>query len=70
MQNYQTLKESDEIVYSPIVQTNGVKFRLKIYPNGNGNAKNQYISVFIEMTSGFKQSKYEYKIEMINFINP
>jgi hypothetical protein len=28
---------------------NGVLWRLKVYPNGNGVAKNNYLSVFLEM---------------------
>ena len=46
---------------------NGIKWRLKLYPHGNGNAKNQYVSVFLEMDSKFTDSRrYEYKIEMLN----
>jgi len=41
--------ESNAIVYSPALMHNSIKWRLKVYPNGNGNAKDHYISVFLEM---------------------
>ena len=46
---------------------NGVEWRLKIYPKGNGVAKGKYLSVFVEMSKADKnQKKYEYKIELMN----
>ena len=38
-----------------------------MYPFGNGNARNVYLSVFLEM--GSRESgprRYEYKVEMVN----
>ena len=59
------------IVYSEAKKINGVEWRLKIYPRGNGLARDKYISVFVEMTKGLvSQNKYEYKIELINSVNP
>jgi tripartite motif-containing protein 37 len=47
--------------------TNGLTWRLKVYPNGNGIAKGNYISIFLEMLQGLSvPSKYEYRVEMIN----
>lgn len=58
---------SDDIVYSDHIIHNGIKWRLKIYPRGNGGALNMFMSVFLEMDSGYSEvRRYEYKIEMIN----
>lgn len=49
----------------------GITWRLKVYPNGNGVAKNTYISVFLEMLKGSNEPlKYEYRVEMLNKRNP
>jgi tripartite motif-containing protein 37 len=38
-----------------------------VYPNGNGIAKGNYISIFLEMLKGLSEpSKYEYRVEMLN----
>ncbi len=51
------------IVYSDSFVLNGVEWRLKIYPRGNGVAKGKYLSVFVEMSKAERsQKKYEYKI--------
>ena len=51
------------IVYSESQNLNGVEWRLKIYPHGNGLARDKYISVFVEMTKGLvSQNRYEYRI--------
>jgi len=56
-----------DTVYSEPLITNGLTWRLKVYPNGNGIAKNHYISVFLEMLKGLAEpSKYEYRVEMVN----
>jgi tripartite motif-containing protein 37 len=54
------------ILYSPELITNGLKWRLKVYPNGNGaNANGEYISIFLELIEGlYETSKYFYKIEL------
>lgn len=67
--------EENEIVYSdpPLVTRSGLSWRLKVYPNGNGIAKGNYISVFLEMLKGLPEAqtqKYEYRVEMINHRNP
>lgn len=40
---------SKDIIYSNELITNGLVWRLKIYPNGNGVAKGEYISIFLEL---------------------
>ena len=60
-----------EIMYSEGRNINGVEWRLKIYPHGNGLARDKYLSVFVEMTKGFAaQNRYEYRIELINKKHP
>ena len=55
-------------MYSPPLFANGLKWRLKVYPNGNGNARGLYLSVFLELLDGVTEpSKYEYKIEMVAY---
>jgi len=41
-----------EPVYSFPIDCNGVNWRLKVYPNGNGIVRDRYLSVFLELTSG------------------
>ena len=42
-----------------------------MYPNGNGIAKGNYISIFLEMLKGLSESsKYEYRVEMVNQREP
>ena len=50
--------EENEIVYSdpPLVTRSGLSWRLKVYPNGNGIAKGNYISVFLEMLKGLPET--------------
>lgn len=56
-----------DTVYSDPVSVNGISWRLKVYPNGNGSHKGTYLSVFVEMFKGWPDSKgcYEYRIELI-----
>ena len=60
---------TDAIVYSPCMMHNGIKWRLKVYPHGNGNARGMFLSVFLEMGSQMvlgSPQRYEYKVEMMN----
>lgn len=45
LKNYSEQVES--IIYSDPYEINGIEWRLKIYPKGNGVAKNTHISVFL-----------------------
>ena len=41
------------MLYSqPLVSSSGLTWRLKVYPNGNGVARDKYLSVFVELTHG------------------
>lgn len=43
--------DDDIIIYSNSIEYYSYIFRLKIYTNGNGIAKNQYLSVFLELVN-------------------
>ena len=67
--------DESEIVYSepPLLTKSGLTWRLKVYPNGNGVAKGNYISVFLEMLKGLPEGmtqKYDYRVEMLNHRSP
>lgn len=54
-------------VYSCPLQVNGLNWRLKVYPYGNGAVRGEYLSVFLELTAGLPESrKYEYRVQMIH----
>ena len=67
IKDFSRIRHSHEVVYSEPLLTNGLTWRLKVYPNGNGIAKGNYISIFLEMLKGLSEtSKYEYRVEMIS----
>lgn len=54
-------------VYSKSLLVNGLCWRLKVYPCGNGPARGEYLSVFLELSSGPPgSSKYEYRVQMLH----
>ena len=54
-------------IYSQPLHVNGLTWRLKVYPDGNGTVRGTYLSVFLELTNGLNEpSKYEYRVEMIH----
>lgn len=58
------------IIYSPEIRINGLLWRIKIYPAGNNSAKNEYLSIFLELIDGLLEpAKFYYKIELVNFKN-
>jgi tripartite motif-containing protein 37 len=68
LRNYSRVRDTNEVVYSEPFAARGNTWRLKIYPCGNGAAKDTYISVFLEMVKGLHKisKKYEYRVEMLN----
>lgn len=55
MKNFTKLQLKGDAIYSnPMIQ-NGMTWRLKVYPNGNGSVKKEYLSVFLELSSGFPE---------------
>lgn len=67
MQNFTALQRKADPVYSPPLHINGLCWRLKVYPDGNGVVRGNYLSVFLELSAGLPEaSKYEYRVEMIH----
>lgn len=67
MQNFTVLQRKADPVYSPPLHINGLCWRLKVYPDGNGVVRGNYLSVFLELSAGLPEtSKYEYRVEMIH----
>lgn len=70
IKDYPDIISEKEIIYSDPLSNYGITWRLKVYPNGNGQAKNSHLSVFLEMLRGYSSpAKYDYKIEMVNHLN-
>ena len=55
-------------IFSEPLLLNGMSWRLKIYPHGNGVARQEYISVFVELSSAILPGSYtcEYQIGLKN----
>ena len=67
MSQFSTLQTKADPVYSPPLSVNGLSWRLKVYPDGNGVVRGNYLSVFLELSSGLPDtSKYEYRVEMVH----
>ncbi|CAG0880905.1 unnamed protein product [Darwinula stevensoni] len=66
MRHFSQLQHKADPVYSPPLLVNGLSWRLKVYPDGNGVVRGNYLSVFLELSAGLPEtSKYEYRVEMI-----
>jgi tripartite motif-containing protein 37 len=72
MRPFSVLKDRGETAYSEPLVINGITWRLKVYPNGNGSVKGTYMSVFVEMVKGWgnEVGSYEYRVEMVNQRDP
>lgn len=67
MEKFTVLQRKGVPVYSNELDVNGLQWRLKVYPNGNGAVRGEYLSVFLELTHGYPEtSKYEYRVQMIH----
>eukprot|EP00096_Caligus_rogercresseyi_P000740 TRINITY_DN11251_c0_g1_i1.p1 TRINITY_DN11251_c0_g1~~TRINITY_DN11251_c0_g1_i1.p1 ORF type:complete len:921 (-),score=249.89 TRINITY_DN11251_c0_g1_i1:106-2868(-) len=67
LNNFSSLQNKALSVYSPPLSDNGLSWRLKVYPDGNGVVRGNYLSVFLELSAGLPEpSKYEYRVEMIH----
>ncbi|CAF1110177.1 unnamed protein product [Rotaria sordida] len=65
--NFSILRHNVDPIYSQPLHINGLTWRLKVYPDGNGTVRGTYLSVFLELTNGLNEpSKYEYRVEMIH----
>ncbi|XP_060527685.1 E3 ubiquitin-protein ligase TRIM37-like isoform X2 [Cylas formicarius] len=67
MHNFTQLQRKADPVYSTPLHCNGLCWRLKVYPDGNGVVRGNYLSVFLELSAGYPEpSKYEYRVEMVH----
>uniref|UniRef100_A0A8D0HKC3 Tripartite motif containing 37 n=1 Tax=Sphenodon punctatus TaxID=8508 RepID=A0A8D0HKC3_SPHPU len=67
LENFSTLRQRADPVYSPPLQVSVLCWRLKVYPDGNGVVRGYYLSVFLELSAGLpERSKYEYRVEMVH----
>ncbi|XP_052797525.1 LOW QUALITY PROTEIN: E3 ubiquitin-protein ligase TRIM37-like [Mya arenaria] len=67
MNSFSALQQRADPVYSQPLQVNGLSWRLKVYPDGNGVVRGNYLSVFLELSAGLPEtSKYEYRVEMVH----
>ncbi|KAM7532665.1 hypothetical protein Aperf_G00000130560 [Anoplocephala perfoliata] len=65
--NFSQVRQQVEPIYGSPLECGALTWRLKVYPNGNGVVRGQYLSVFLEMTSGRSDpSKYEYSIQLVH----
>ncbi|KAL3856760.1 hypothetical protein ACJMK2_011480 [Sinanodonta woodiana] len=67
MKNFSVLQQRADPVYSQPLHVSGLSWRLKVYPDGNGVVRGNYLSVFLELSAGLPEtSKYEYRVEMVH----
>ncbi|PAA92033.1 hypothetical protein BOX15_Mlig014019g1 [Macrostomum lignano] len=67
MEQFSQLQQRADPVYSDPLLVSGLSWRLKVYPDGNGVVRGNYLSVFLELTAGLPEtSKYEYRVEMVH----
>ena len=50
------LQHKADPVYSPPMNVNGLSWRLKVYPDGNGVVRGNYLSVFLELSAGLPET--------------
>ncbi|XP_074643810.1 E3 ubiquitin-protein ligase TRIM37-like [Tubulanus polymorphus] len=67
MNSFSALQQRADPVYSQPLHVSGLSWRLKVYPDGNGVVRGNYLSVFLELSAGLPEtSKYEYRVEMVH----
>ncbi|XP_039746622.1 uncharacterized protein LOC120624248 isoform X2 [Pararge aegeria] len=68
--HFTQLQHAAAPVYSAALHVNGLCWRLKVYPDGNGVVRGNYLSVFLELSAGLPEtSKYEYRVEMLHQVS-
>lgn len=55
MHQFTHLQHKADPVYSPPLHVNGLCWRLKVYPDGNGVVRGNYLSVFLELSAGMPE---------------
>lgn len=56
MDKFTAMQQKGVPVYSSPLQVNGLHWRLKVYPYGNGAVRGEYLSVFLELTNGYPET--------------
>lgn len=56
MQDFTQLQHKADPVYSTPMHMNGLCWRLKVYPDGNGIVRGNYLSVFLELSAGLPET--------------
>ncbi|KAG6459241.1 hypothetical protein O3G_MSEX011281 [Manduca sexta] len=68
--SFTQLQHAAAPVYSAPLHVHGLCWRLKVYPDGNGVVRGNYLSVFLELSAGLPEtSKYEYRVEMLHQVS-
>lgn len=70
MQNFTQLQLKADPVYSAPLHVNGLCWRLKVYPDGNGVVRGNYLSVFLELSAGLPETSKYVNLEVMNCIIP
>lgn len=56
MHGFLRLQQKADPVYSTPLHCNGLCWRLKAYPDGNGVVRGNYLSVFLELSAGYPET--------------
>ena len=56
LNQFSLLQHKADPVYSPPLNVNGLSWRLKVYPDGNGQVRGNYLSVFLELSAGLPET--------------
>ncbi|KAI9140445.1 hypothetical protein BKA69DRAFT_1125702 [Paraphysoderma sedebokerense] len=68
--NFSAFEQQGSVFYSEPFIASGNTWRLKVYPAGNGQARGNYLSIFVELVEGSPGPiEYQYRIQLINQTN-
>lgn len=68
MHGFSRLQQKADPVYSTALHCNGLCWRLKVYPDGNGVVRGNYLSVFLELSAGYPETSKLVQVN-IKYIN-
>ena len=70
LHDFAALQSHTEVTYSEPLHCYSSTWRLKLYPSGNGSAQHTHLSLFLEMLQGGVQGNYDYRVELVNPVDP
>lgn len=70
LHDFTVLQSHTEVTYSEPLHCYNSNWRLKLYPSGNGSAQHTHLSLFLEMLQGGIQGSYDYRVELVNPVDP